>query len=288
MPGHGDHWCAVYGDDSDIESVVRRDLVEARRVDTYPCADIVNGTERAEELTCLRWGSGPVVEDMLVVTDSVESTHNFVSGFPVLNNGIVHSAIVRKVEPWEGGIEGWLHVDVTAEEIGLAFFDVRYYAGSANLVPGQKVDVCLAYLAYSLRPMAQTSIDVSEGGLWELEKQRRIDEGESKEDASRPVTLMLAGMALLIPRGGDQCDNAEFSGVIDGIEVFAHAGIVMYRLELVVLRPGDEAFKLPVFVSESVLDGYVPRLGEDVQGVMWVQGHLHGQLGEIPAKIDND
>ena len=285
MPGHGDHWCAVYGDDSDIESVVRRDLVEAKRIDTYPCADIVNGTERAEELTCLRWGNGPIVEDMLVVTDSVKSTHTFVSGYPVLSNGIVHSAIVRKVEPWEGGIEGWLHVDVTAEEVGLAFFDVRYYAGSANLQPGQKVDVCVAGLAYSLRPMAQTSIEVREGGLWEMEKQRRLDDGESSEEASRSVTLMLAGMAMLIPRSGEQCGDAEFSGVVEAIEVFTHSEVKMYRLELVVMRPEEEAFKLPVFVSESVLDGYVPRLGEDVQGVMWIQGHLHGHFGETPRKL---
>jgi hypothetical protein len=280
MPGHGDHWSAVYAEDTEIESVIRRDLVESKRIDFYPCADIVNGTERAEELTCLRWGEGPLVEDMLVVTDSVKQTRNFVSGFPVLTKGIVHSAVVERVEPWEGGIEGWLHVNVTSEEVGLAVFDVRYYAGSASLVPGQQVNVCLAGLAYSLRPMAQTSVEVGQGAFWEMEKQRRLDEGESEGEASKPVTIMLAGMAVLIPRGGEQCDDAEFSGVIDAIETFTHAGITMYRLELVVLRAGDDAFKLPVFVSESVLDGYVPRLGEDVQGVMWIQGHILGKLAE--------
>jgi hypothetical protein len=104
MPGHGDHWSAVYAEDTEIESVIRRDLVESKRIDFYPCADIVNGTERAEELTCLRWGEGPLVEDMLVVTDSAKQTRNFVSGFPVLTKGIVHSAVVERVEPWEGGL----------------------------------------------------------------------------------------------------------------------------------------------------------------------------------------
>lgn len=46
MPGHGDHWFAVYAKDTEIESVIRRDLVESKRIDFYPCADIVNGTER--------------------------------------------------------------------------------------------------------------------------------------------------------------------------------------------------------------------------------------------------
>ena len=62
-----------------------------------------------------------------------------------------------------------MHVNVTSEEVGLAFFDVRYYAGSASLVPGQQVNVCLAGLAYSLRPMAQTSVEVGQGAFWEME-----------------------------------------------------------------------------------------------------------------------
>ncbi len=90
---------------------------------------------------------------------------------------------------------------------------------------------------------------------------------------------------MLIPRSGEQCGDAEFSGVVEAIEVFTHSEVEMYRLELVVMRPEEEAFKLPVFVSESVLDGYVPRLGEDVQGVMWIQGHLHGHFGETPRKL---
>jgi hypothetical protein len=35
-------------------------------------------------------------------------------------------------------------------------------------------------------------------------------------------------------------------------------------------------FAVAVFASEHVLDGYVPRLGEDVEGILWLQGRVIG------------
>jgi hypothetical protein len=45
---------------------------------------------------------------------------------------------------------------------------------------------------------------------------------------------------------------------------------------MIVMRPDDNEFRLPVFVSEYALEGYVPRLGEDVEGVLWLQGQIIG------------
>lgn len=279
MPGHGNHWTALYGDDADINAIIVRDLKDSRLVDAFPCIDIANDTERAEEVTCLRWGQGGIVEDMLVVMDSPKQERFLFSGYPVLKDGIAHTVTVDHVEPWEYGIEGWLHVRVTEEAISLSFFDVRYYAGNADLQPGQRIQVSLAGLAYTLQPMTQMSIEIGEGALWEMEKQRRLDSGESAAEAAKPVAVILSGMAALLPRDGEYCDDAEFHGVIAAMTSFSHDGNTIHRLEVVVCRPGDEDFKLPIFVSEAVLDGYVPRLGEDVQGVMWIQGYLVGKFG---------
>lgn len=42
------------------------------------------------------------------------------------------------------------------------------------------------------------------------------------------------------------------------------------------MRPIDNEFRLPVYVSERNLNGYEPRIGEDVEGVLWVQGRRIG------------
>ena len=84
----------------------------------------------------------------------------------------------------------------------------------------------------------------------------------------------MTGAAIFLPRGsdGDARDDAQFQGVIEAIDTFEHDGQKVYRLEMVLMRPEDEEFRMPVYASERALDGYVPRLGEDVEGVMWVQG----------------
>lgn len=276
MHGHGYHWTALYGEDEDIATSITRDIEGGTLVDSFACVDVANGTENAETVICLRWGHGAIAEDMLVVTESEKQSNFLFSGYPVLLDGIRHSVTVDHVEPWEHHIEGWIHALVTNEKIPLTFFDTRYYAGSASLQSGQRIDISLAGLAYSLEPMVQHSIEIGEGALWEMERQRRLDRGESLQDASKPVSLILSGMAALLPRTGEACDDAEFRGLIDSIVKLEHGDLTFYRLEIVVLRPNDEAFKIPIFVSERVIGSYIPRLGEDVQGVMWVQGYVLG------------
>ena len=219
------------------------------------------------------------MEDILIVSDSVTQSNFLFTGYPVVLDGIQHTVRVERIEPWEDSIEGWLHVRVTQEEIALDFFDTRFYTGSAALQVGQQIEVVLAGLAYILEPLPENSIEINEGAFWEMEKQRRLTEGESPEEAARPVQIILSGMSAFFPRKGDDCGDAEFGGVIEAIECFQHSGITMYRLEIVVLKPDDDVFRLPIFVSESVLAGYVPRLGEDVRGLMWIQGYVAGQSG---------
>lgn len=279
MPAHGSHWTAIYGDDADIQAMIVRDVEDSKLIDTHPCVDVANKSDRAEEVSCLRWGNGPMVEDILVVTDSTKQDRFLFSGYPALRDGIRYSIVVDHVEPWEYGIEGWVHARVTGEDVSLAFFDTRYYANSTGLQPGQRVDVVLAGLAYTLEPLRQASIEIDTGPLYEMEKRRRLDEGISLAEAAKPVLLVLSGMAAFLPRSGEYCDDAEFGGVIEKVESFQHADKTIYRLEIVVIRHDDEDFRLPVFVSEAALDGYIPRLGEDVRGVMWVQGYLAGQFG---------
>ena len=43
---------------------------------------------------------------------------------------------------------------------------------------------------------------------------------------------------------------------------------------MVVMRPDDGEFRIAIFASEHVLDGYVPQLGEDVEGILWLQGRI--------------
>jgi len=92
----------------------------------------------------------------------------------------------------------------------------------------------------------------------------------------------MTGASIFLPRGGDENpDDAQFQGVIDALDSFEHDGQRIYRMEMVVMRPDDGEFRIALFASEHALDGYVPQLGEDVEGVLWLQGRVIA-----PSSID--
>ena len=274
MPGHGDHWETLYAAEDYVQSKISRDIQEGRFVGTAECVDVEDGTDRTEQVACLRWGADRLANQILVVSNSAKQSNFLFSGYPIVLDGAPTEVTISKVEPWEYGIEGWVHGSVTSEGASICFFDTMYFAGTAGLKEGDVVNYQLAGLAYWLRPIQLRSFEVREGGMWEMEKQRRLEVGESLEEASRPVEVHMTGAAIFLPRGsdGDARDDAQFQGVIEAIDTFEHDGQKVYRLEMVLMRPGDEEFRMPVYASERALDGYEPRLGEDVEGVMWVQG----------------
>lgn len=274
MPGHGDHWETLYAAEDYVQSKISRDIQEGGFVGTAECVDVEDGTDRTEQVACLRWGADRLANQILVVSNSAKQSNFLFSGYPIVLDGVPTEVTISKVEPWEYGIEGWVHGSVTREGASICFFDTMYFAGTAGLKEGDVANYQLAGLAYWLRPIQLRSFEVREGGMWEMEKQRRLEAGESLEEASRPVEVHMTGAAIFLPRGsdGDARDDAQFQGVIEAIDTFEHDGQKVYRLEMVLMRPEDEEFRMPVYASERALDGYVPRLGEDVEGVMWVQG----------------
>jgi hypothetical protein len=276
-PGHGNHWETLYTLEKLTSEVISRDLQDSKLICEHPCVDVVNGTDRSESVACLRWGDDRIAHDLLVVSNALSESREFFSAYPVALDGIRHTLELDRFAPWPYGIEAWAYGNVTQGGIPLCFFDTQYYAGSAAYQPGQMLEVSLAAWAYTLQPISLRKFEIKEGPLWEMTRQRRLDDGESEEAAAQAVDIHMTGASIFLPRFGKVApDEAEYQGVISTVDTIAHDGQLVYRLEMVVARPDDDAFKLAVYASEHVLDGYVPRLGEDVQGVLWLQGQIIG------------
>lgn len=75
MPGHGSHWEALYDLDEYAREKLPRDWREGRLICRAPCMDVVNGSERLEEVACLRYGNGGIVR----VIDASGEQHRDVS-----------------------------------------------------------------------------------------------------------------------------------------------------------------------------------------------------------------
>lgn len=277
MPGHGNHWETLYPLDEAFQDRIARWCQEGIFVGDADCMDVLHGSNRPEAVRCLRWGGDRLTNQVLVVTDSSEPSQFLYSAYPVALDGAPLPVTVRRITPWTHGLEGWVEADVIGAGMPIHFFDNLFYAGAAHLQPGQQAEFVLAGLAYVLKPIEQQFIEVGEGALWEMERDQRLANGASPEEAAQPVRIHMAGAAIFWQLGNSEesPDDAQFQGTIEAIDSFEHDSQRAYRLELLLGRTDGE-FRLPVFAAAKVLQGYVPRLGEDVQGVLWLQGYRVG------------
>ena len=75
----------------------------------------------------------------------------------------------------------------------------------------------------------------------------------------------------------DEPEDAEFMTIVESTETFEVAGIAVHRIVGTFMRPyGEDPLRLPVYVSDEVLGGYRPSVGDRIEGVMWLQGRLAG------------
>lgn len=274
MPGHGNHWETIRDVEEYIKEELSHELQESTLVCRAPCVDVGGGTEKPEEVFCLRYGGDRFTNQMLLVSNASGNNNLFFSGYPVSLDGNKYSVTIDRIEPWQYGIEGWVHGQANPGSASCSFFDTMFFNGTDLLQPGQVVEYSLSALAYWLRPISMRTFDVATGPLWEMEKQRRLEEGESEEEASKPVVFHMTGAAIYLPSGQDDYpDDVQIQGVIESLDSFQHAGQTIYRMELIVMRQDEGDFRIPVFASERVLDGYVPQLGEDVEASVWLQGY---------------
>jgi hypothetical protein len=276
-PGHFNHWGTLYNFDKLLDEVLCRDLQDFKLISEHPCVDVVNGTDRSESVYCLRWGGDRIAHDVLMVSNAHSESREFFSAYPVALDGIRHTIELDHFVPWPYGMEAWAYGNASQGRLPLCFFDTQYYAGSSAYRPGQMLEVSLAAWAYTLQPISFHKFEIKEGPLWEMTGPRRLRDGESEEEAAQAVDIQATGGSIILARLGDVApDEARYQGVISAVDTIEYDGQLVYRLEIVVARSDDDAFTLAVYVSEFVLNGYVPSLGDDVEGVLWLQGQIIG------------
>jgi len=109
MPGHGNHWETIRDVEIYIKEELSNELQESTLVCRAPCIDVEGGTEKPEEVFCLRYGSDRFANQMLLVSNTTGNNNIFFSGYPVSLDGNKYSVTIDRIEPWQYGIEGYVH-----------------------------------------------------------------------------------------------------------------------------------------------------------------------------------
>lgn len=90
-----------------------------------------------------------------------------------------------------------------------------------------------------------------------------------------PIVIQTKGMAGFLQIKGSDDDDYSFRAPVVEVEEMEFLNEPLWRVLATVLRVEDHEFDLNIYVTKRVMgDGQLPLLGDDIQGALWLQGHL--------------
>jgi hypothetical protein len=175
------------------------------------------------------------------------------TAYPFIAGGVVHEVRIKEVEEWMNGIEAQINGGL--EEAAIAFFDAMYFKNKDAYKPGEKYRFSLSAVAYALSRAESRIIRDVDGMKFSTE-----------------------GLAGYFPYRRGDVDDLLFQTPVKEVSEISFGGRKVYRIRAALFRAdyGARDVDIYIYASEKATKGYVPRVGEDVGGVLWLQGYLIG------------
>nr|CRH04924.1 conserved protein of unknown function [Candidatus Magnetococcus massalia] len=268
---HGLHWGAVL---PDFDKWLRNLVAQFTELgQPWPSARRIvvgsNGTAHEESLLGLHYPEEPL-RYMMLLRVSDEGERELTSLYPMLYSGGHNTAIYQGLEieePWSG----WELITVGDGKL-LKVFNPLLPFRDGDYEPGDAYGYSLAGLAYTLRPVTQERLEMNEETLALLaeasgsEEVPQIPEGEQ-------VEITLRGRSFLVGAGEGQ-DNYGVRATVEEINWLESEGVTFGQMMVRIPMPGEHWPDLAVMIyaSESVLGTFRPSVGDEVEGLLWLQG----------------
>jgi hypothetical protein len=135
----------------------------------------------------------------------------------------------------------------------------------------------LAGLAYFLEVTRPEPIFITNPEtIRAMRMNRPVEEGDVDPTIDlSPIEVRMEGAAILFPREDLSPDDCEFQAPVKEIETFRMNGRDVMRLRCTVMR-SEEDIDIELYATGEALRGTRPQVGDDVRGMLWLQGHLAG------------
>jgi len=266
--GHGNRW-EVFNDNveeliSEYLPIVVQDgklLGQLKRGNLHGCI------KTEPEGAILTWPNHEV--GAMAIIGNNDDGHFLASSFPFFG-GIAQRLIINNLRVWPGRLEAEIE-SRTTEDMELTFFDTRYLLNRLNYRPGETSSFQLAGLAYKFEYIKPEPIFITNPDT--IKRMRSISaEDDAEKNSLEPIRVETTGMAALMPT--KWTSEYEFRGPVKQVdELSPLLDNRLWRIVVTVARPEDREIDIPIYATERVIKGWIPRVGDDCQGVLWLQGH---------------
>lgn len=275
----GSHWDPWYADG--VAELVPRlpELLQTAVLtgQEYAARDALHGTPAAWiRGHHLAWPDAQRGVMLNIAVDPDEHKNLFAGMVPFDTQGSRHTLRLDRVKVWPSGVEA--QIEAYAGEAAIAFYDTHFLHTRGEYEHGRTLEFSLVGMAYAARPSTVFELPFTpnpDDMAWQ--QQCAAERGESWEGP--PEKILLDNMALFIPVSEWDIDDYQFRGPVKAVEAFDDfLGQSGWRVRVTVLRLSEyaqEDFDLDVLISRRAWEGEAPpRLGQDIEGTLWLQGSL--------------
>lgn len=226
----------------------------------------------------LAWPKSGAGLIMNIAIDEAKKENYFCAVFPFWPGGMNHRLTMLEVSVWENGVEAQITAGLGEAEI--TFYDAHYLLNRGWYERGREYDFFLTGIAYTAGPAEHVEMPISRHPdqiAWEA----MLAQQRGEEPREMPNTITLDGAALLMPVSGWDADEYSFRGPVKYVQPFSNfLGESGWLARVTVIRPPDystEDVDLDVVITSRAWQGAsAPEIGQELEGGLWLQGHLEG------------
>ena len=228
--------------------------------------------EKESEYILMAWPKEQALRAAVLMNGKVGEKLKPANAFPLLE-GLPNDLTVEVVHPWESGHGANVGCIMIENQNPMWFYDPLYGRDKNDLTPGVTQTFVLAGLAFGLRKALLDEITVTKGPIYEQYAAEWLEEnpGKTRLDVP-PLKVNIAGQKFIQP--GENFTEYQMRFVIDDID-----DAVLDKMPIKIIytnfpfkdRP---PLRLPIYVSKLSLKDFEPKVGQEVDAYVWLQGRI--------------
>ncbi|MFI3270694.1 MAG: hypothetical protein R3Y11_01135 [Pseudomonadota bacterium] len=266
--GLGDKWRALV---ADPDVTVKAKIVPTIAKDGGTREAWQSHTPEGHTVLMAYPATEPCRSALILRGDEAKKDYKPVSALPLLE-GIENVVEIDETYAWANEAEG----EISIQHPGgspLWLFNPLFYRDRWSCQAGQKQIMRVAGLAYAMRRATQESIQVKGGPQFDAYAAAYKEKNPSIADADiPPLTLPLKGAHIVQPYQ-NACDY-QIRVPVQDVKTCKYNDEEMYMIAISLGGKDGNALRCMLYASKQVLGDYVPKAGDDIEAIIWLQARF--------------
>lgn len=225
-----------------------------------------------EELVLMAWPADQPLRAGVIMRGPVEGELKPATAMPLME-GLPNDLLVDQVMPWASGVEGHVGVTMIEGRNPMWFYDPLFFRDKEDLTPGVTHTFVLSGLAMGMRKALLDEMTITQGPRYEMYAAAWLEEnpGKTRLDVP-PLKIDLKDKKIITP-GRNFCEY-EIRNSIMSVDKATLDKLDVYLLGMEFGFDDREPLRLMVYVPKHLLGDYEPKVGDEVDAYLWLQGRV--------------